>query len=358
MTDSLYETLNNTMGQTPSYDDKPAQLVHLRNDKGMTVTLMDIGATWLSCSVPVKSGQREVLLRAGNMKEHVRQTAFLGAIVGRFANRLKSGRFTIGSDTFQVSTNEGENTLHGGRKGFDKRRWTIINPSEREVTFSLKSADGDQGFPGNLSASVRYFLTDDNRLEIHYQADVDKTCPVNLTNHAYFNLSGIDNLQSCLDHSMQMDAPYYLPTEKDMLPTGECKPTQGTVFDFAKRKRIGEHFLEDEDQMTASGFDHAFILNETKTDGQRAVVSLMSPDGDLEMQIRTTKPAIQVYSGNFLQGVIGTKGEYANHAGIALETQYLPDGPNHSEWKGMTGVISAGEPYRHLTSYTFITRAL
>lgn len=353
MTLSIFETLDNTMGQTPSYDGKPAKLVHLKNANGMTATLMDIGATWLSCSVPVKSEQREVLLRTKNMEEHVRQTAFLGAVVGRFANRIKAGQFEIAGQVFKVSTNEGENTLHGGVDGFDKRRWDIAKQSAQEVMFTLHSSDGDQGFPGDFSTSVRYCLTDENSLEIHYQADVDKDCPVNLTNHAYFNLSGINTLQSCLDHSMQMSALYYLPTATDMLPTGELKATEGTVFDFAAEKRIGNHFLEDADQKIASGFDHAFVLDKEKTDGQQAVITLVSPNGDLEMQVKTTKPAVQVYSGNFLQGVVGVNGEYANHVGIALETQYLPDGPNHPEWQGMNGVIRAGETYAHQTSYTF-----
>ena len=249
----------------------------------------------------------------------------------------------------------GHSSRHGGGRGFDKCRWNVEGLSDKEVTLTLVSPDGDQGFPGELRASVGYRITDDNSVEIYYQANVSKDCPVSLTNHAYFNLSGIGQLESCLEHSMQISAPFYLPTGKDMLPTGKLKPTLGTAFDFNERKRIGDHFLKDSDQRIANGFDHAFILDKGKTDGKQTAITLFSPGGDLQMQIKTSKPAVQVYSGNFLKGIKGVNGEYENYSGIALETQYLPDGPNHPEWLGMNGVLSAEEQYSHSTRYSFLS---
>ncbi|WP_243694235.1 galactose-1-epimerase [Vibrio viridaestus] len=353
MTLSVCESITKAMTQSPSYDDGIAKVIHLTNSNGMSATFMDIGATWLSCTVPVNGTQREVLLRSKNMDEHTKQTAFLGAVVGRFANRLKDGVFSIHDASFQVTKNEGTNALHGGIEGFDKRRWEVIDQANQKVTFGLTSADGDQGFPGKLVATVQYVLTENNAVEIHYNASVDKDCPINLTNHAYFNLSGTDVLTSCLEHSLTMDATHYLPTESDMLPTGELKVTKGTVFDFSSGKKIGEGFLEDDDQKIAGGIDHAFLLEPSKTDGESVAISLLSPDGCLEMTVKTTKPAVQVYTANFLQGVVGPEGEYENYSAVALETQYLPDGPNHPEWGEWMGVTAANEPYKHKTTYTF-----
>jgi len=354
MTSSVFERLDETMGQGSSYDSNAANIVHLVNCNGMTASFMDIGATWLSCSVPVKGEQREVLLRSKNMKEHMRQTAFLGAVVGRFANRIKLSSFEMSGQIFNITSNEGKHSLHGGCSGFDKRRWVIEKQSKQDVVFSLVSPDGDQGYPGQLMASVHYCLKDDNCLDIFYQADIEKEGPVNLTNHAYFNLDRDDFPQNCLEHSMQMKAPYYLPITEDMLPTGEFKSTQSTVFDFSIEKKIGDHFLEEDDQITASGFDHAFILDKKVTDGKQDAIKLISSNRDLEMIVKTTKPAVQVYTGNFLHGVVGPNGPYSNHAGIALETQYLPDGPNHPEWQGMNGLFLSGSKYSHQTSYQFV----
>ena len=188
------DAITSAMTNEPWHDGKPAKVIHLTNNNGMSVSVMDVGATWLSCRLPIgnepHTGFREVLLRSLNMTEHKQQQAYLGAVVGRFANRIKDGQFSLGERVYTVVNNEGRNSLHGGGDGFDKRRWKVRNQTEQAVTFTLFSVDGDQGYPGNSDVSVTYTLTEQNRVQILYQATCDQDCPVNLTNHAYFNLDG------------------------------------------------------------------------------------------------------------------------------------------------------------------------
>lgn len=350
---SVLTQLENTMGSTQAFDGAPANLVHLQNAKGMTASFMDVGATWLSCTLPLDTGRREVLLRSPDMVEHMKQTAYFGTTVGRYANRIDGGRFSINGEEFQLSQNEGNNILHGGKDGFDKRRWTIEHQTETSVTFGLTSKDGDQGFPGNLVARVTFALSDDNAVEIEYYAECDKTCPVNLTNHAYFNLAGEGSGAKSLEHTLLMHATHYLPTRADLIPVGEWKNVTGTAFDFSTAKTIGRDFLADDDQKLAGGYDHAFIFDAAYCDGKKAAATLISPDGAVTMAVATTKPAIQFYSGNFLEGTLGASGTYALYDGLALETQFLPDGPNHPEWGMLSGILQAGETYRHTTRYAF-----
>ena len=210
---TYFEQLEQAMAQTPSFDGQPAKLVHLTNSHGMTVSFMDMGATWLSCTLPVNGDQREILLRSANMAEHMKQDAYFGSIVGRYANRIAKGQFTIDGQRYQLGINNGENSLHGGLEGFDKRRWAIVEQDDQQVAFALHSADGDQGYPGNLDVKVVYTLTDDNELHIAYQALTDQSCPVNLTNHAYFNLAGEASEAKSLDHTLQLKTRHYLPTD-------------------------------------------------------------------------------------------------------------------------------------------------
>ncbi len=350
---SHFNQLEQTMAQGPSFDGRPAELIHLTNHNGMTASFMDIGATWLSCTLPVKGEQREVLLRSPDMAAYMKQSAYMGAIVGRFANRIAKGQFEIDGHRYQLGINNGENSLHGGLDGFDKRRWNIIERSEQHVTFSLNSVDGDQGYPGNLDVKVTYRLTDDNAVAIEYQAHTDKTCPVNLTNHAYFNLAGEGTQAKSLDHSLQLNAEHYLPTDAGLIPTGALKPVKQTSFDFTALKPVGREFLSDEDQQLAGGYDHAFVFVPEVTDGVQEAVRLVAPNQDVVMKVFTTKPAIQFYSGNFLAGTPGASKEYALYDGLALETQYFPDGPNKPEWGLNSGVLSSGECYQHQTTYQF-----
>ncbi|EMC9922258.1 galactose-1-epimerase [Vibrio parahaemolyticus] len=350
---AYFQQLEQAMAQTPSFDGQTANLIHLTNANGVTASFMDIGATWLSCTLPVNGENREVLLRSPNMAEHMKQDAYFGSIVGRFANRIAKGQFEIDGEKYQLGINNGENSLHGGLEGFDKRRWKVEEQNDQQVTFSLRSPDGDQGYPGNLDVKVTYTLTDENELAIAYDAKTDKTSPVNLTNHAYFNLAGEASRAKSLDHTLQLNAGHYLPTDAGLIPSGEQKPVSGTSFDFTEPKSIGQEFLAEEDQKTAGGYDHAFLFIPEVTDGVSVAAVLIAPKEDVVMKVKTTKPAIQFYSGNFLAGTPGASKTYERYDGLALETQYFPDGPNKPEWGLNNGVLSSGDCYQHQTTYQF-----
>lgn len=353
MNNSYFEEIERVMTESVAFDGHPAQLVHLENCNGITASFMDIGATWLSCYLPIGKNGREVLLRSPNMTEHKKQTAYFGSIVGRYANRIAKGVFHIDGVSYQLGMNDGTNSLHGGCIGLDKKRWKIEQQDKQQVVFTATSPDGDQGYPGKLSIKVTYTLTDDNELSIAYQATTNKATPVNLANHAYFNLAGESSTFKSLDHTLQLKAPYYLPTNDELIPTGELKSVQGTSFDFTQGKAIKADFLTDEDQQLAGGYDHAFIFDSKFTDGNQVVATLTSPKQDLKMEIRTSKPAIQFYSGNFLAGTAGKSKQYELYDGLALETQFYPDGPNHPEWNEAAGILKPEESYNHSTVYHF-----
>ncbi|MEF1202075.1 galactose-1-epimerase [Vibrio owensii] len=348
-----FENLQQAMANTPSFDGLPAKLIHLTNSNGMTASFMDVGATWLSCTLPINGEYREVLLRSPNMDEHMKQGAYFGSIVGRFANRIGKGEFELEGQRYQLGINNGENSLHGGLEGFDKRRWTIVKQDSQQVVFELHSEDGDQGYPGNLDVKVTYVLTDDNEVSIAYEASTDKACPVNLTNHAYFNLAGEGSDAKSLDHELQLNAAHYLPTDQGLIPTGDLKPVEGTSFDFSSVKLVGRDFLSEPDQKTAGGYDHAFVFKPEVTNGVSVAAVLISPQQEVTMTVKTTKPAVQFYSGNFLAGTPGKSKSYELYDGLALETQYFPDGPNKPEWGVNSGVLNSGDCYQHQTIYGF-----
>lgn len=229
-----------------------------------------------------------------------------------------------------LSPSQGVNQLHGGPEGFDKRRWQIVNQNDRQVLFALSSDDGDQGFPGNLGATVQYRLTDDNRISITYRATVDKPCPVNMTNHVYFNLDGEQS--DVRNHKLQILADEYLPVDEGGIPHDGLKSVAGTSFDFRSAKIIASEFLADDDQRKVKGYDHAFLL-QAKDDGKKVAAHVWSADEKLQLKVYTTAPALQFYSGNFLGGTPSRGTEpYADWQGTALESEFLPDSPNHPEW--------------------------
>lgn len=341
------------MTETVAFDGLPAKLIQLTNKNGMSVTFMDIGATWLSCIVPVKNESREVLLGVATMSDFEKHNTFLGGTVGRYANRIKQGRFAIEGRTYQLETNQLGNTLHGGPDGFDKRRWQIDQKSKHSVTFSLLSCDGDQGFPGELQTSVCYSLTQDNRVDIRYKAKTDKATPVNLTNHAYFNLLGAESGEDCKNHQLQINADRYLPTDEQGIPLGSFANVTGSSFDFLVSKKITKDFLMGEQQQLSKGYDHSFLLNNDSLQG-RCAAEIIAPDNSLTMKVYTNKPAIQLYTGNWLANTPNRLGGvYADFAGVALETQFLPDAPNHPEWDQPCSILAVGKEYDYQTLYQF-----
>ena len=348
-------TLITTMTEDNAPDGQPANLITLQNTQGMTAVVMDIGATWLSCTLPIPGqAPREVLLGVSNMADFISQSTYLGATVGRYANRINKGQFSINKQTYQVDTNQAGNCLHGGSDGFDQRRWQISSQTAHSVTFTLLSEDGDQGFPGTLTASVNYTLTEQNQMQISYHAVTDKATPVNLTNHAYFNLDDAEPASDCRKHSLKIDADQYLPTNETGIPLDGLTPVTDTSFDFRQAKLIKQDFLQDQQQQLCKGYDHAFQLN---TDGQlgQLAAQLTSTDKAVTLNLYTTKPAMQLYTGNWLAGTPNRNaGVYSDYAGIALETQFLPDSPNHPEWSSNAAILAAEKEYYQKTIYEFI----
>jgi aldose 1-epimerase len=352
MTLSRAAQLQKSMVIDPALDGESAKLFVLKNLQGMSVTLMDIGATWLSCEIPVGSEVRDVILGVNTMADHQRQSVYMGATIGRFANRIDLGRFDIEDKRYQVLTNQGTNVIHGGPEGFDQRRWRGVQQNEHVVCFTLESCDGDQGFPGNLQVKVTYQLSEENELSIDYKAVTDKSCPVNLTNHAYFNLMGNKSNQDCLTHYLMIQADEFLRNNELGIPVGTFDSVKKSSFDFRTLKEIGKDFLTERDQRIVAGYDHSFLIDKEAQNGVAVAARAISPDGKVMLELRTTKPAIHFYSGNYLAGTPNCSGgEYRNQSAFALETQFLPDSPNHPEWEQPCPILSPGEIYSYLTSY-------
>lgn len=335
-------------------DGQPPRLIELAHASGVQLTLMDWGATWLSCQVTVGDAQREVLLGCSQFEDWFTQTAYLGATVGRYANRIGHAKFTRGNQLFHLAPTKGGHQLHGGPDGFDRRRWQILEQSAEHVLLGIDSADGDQGFPGNLSATVCYRLISDARISMEYAATVDKPCPVNLTNHAYFNLDGAAT--DVRQHKLRIAAHQYVPTDPDLIPLGSLAAVEGTSFDFNQFKTVARDFLADEQQRQAQGYDHAYLLDVQCRDMAAVAATAVSGDGRLSMDLYTTKPGLQFYSGNYLAGIPARHGGvYEANQGLALETQFLPDSPNHPEWPQTDCWLQPGETYRHTTVLAFRT---
>lgn len=333
-------------------DGQPFKVITLHNANGMVVTLMDWGATLLSCRVPMKDGsERETMLRCPSPADYMQQTAFLGASVGRYANRIAHSQFPFEDNIVHLSTSTPPHHLHGGAEGFDKRRWSMVRHHAHEVMYRLTSPDGDQGFPGTLQITARFTLEEDNCLCIEYRATTDKPCPVCLTNHAYFNL---DSQHSDVrQHPLQILADHYLPVDSQGIPRGELTPVAGTHFDFRHAKTLAEDFLQDPDQQAVQGYDHSFLL-QAKGDLAQAAARLWSADHRLQMTVYTTAPALQFYSGNYLAGTPAHgKGQYQAYDGLALESEFLPDSPNHPEWPQADCWLLPGEEYLSMTKYQF-----
>ncbi|EEX38786.1 aldose 1-epimerase [Vibrio furnissii CIP 102972] len=349
----MVSPLFESMTREPFQDGNVATLVELTNRHGMRIVLMDIGATWLSCQLPLENEVREVLLGVDTMAAFEAQGCFFGATVGRYANRIAKAQYQYQGQTVHVTASQGENCLHGGQPGWSHRRWTLTRHTENQAVFSIVSADGEQGFPGHVEASVTYELTDNNEVCISYHAVTDKATPVNLTNHGYFNLMGADSGASVLHHKLQINADDYLPTDETAIPLGELYSVTDTGFDFRRIKPVGQDLMLDEQQVPANGYDHSYWLNDACRHGACAA-TLISDDELVTLHVYTDKPALQLYSGNWLQGNPGRHGSvYQNYQGLALETQFLPDSPNHPEWQQASCMLLPEQEYAYSTVYQF-----
>ena len=334
------------------YAQQP-RLVTLQNRHGMTVTLMDWGATWLSCQVPVADGSpRQVLLGCASAEHYDQQQVYLGATIGRYANRIAHAHLPYPDGDRQLVANQGANQLHGGKIGFDKQRWSILEHSLRHVRFLLNSPDGDQGFPGNLDIEVTYTLDDDNALSVRMRARSDRLTPVNLTNHAYFNLDGVNG--DIRDHRLQLQETQMLPIDGAGIPLGDIAAVAGSSFDFQTPRTLRRDFLQDPQQQIAKGYDHSFVLDAPGIQAEQWAARLSSADGQLTLELATTLPALQLYTGNYLAGTPAREGgEYRDYSGVALEPQFLPDSPHHPEWPQPSCWLEAGQVYDHTICYRF-----
>jgi aldose 1-epimerase len=329
----------------------------LANKSGASLTIMDLGATILTLNVPDRAGKLDdVVFGFDSAAPYLTDSPYFGAVVGRFANRIAKGKFTLDGQTYTLATNNNENHLHGGKVGFDKRVWKGEQVTTKDgpgVKFTLVSADGEEGYPGEVTASVTYVWTADNRLVMDYAATSTKATPFNISQHSYWNLGGAKSATTVLDHTLQIEADRYLPVDPTLIPTGELAAVEGTPFDFRKAKPIGKDIGATNEQLKiGGGFDHNWVLNGT---GFKKAGTLTDPASGRSLEISTDEPGMQFYSGNFLSGKVTGKGgnKYPHRSAVALETQHFPDSPNQKGFPD--AILSPGETYQSRTVFAFKT---
>lgn len=331
-------------------------ILHLRHPEGLSLELSTLGATWLSCEVPMPDGtRRAVILRRTEEGSAGARAAYLGNTIGRYANRIGGARIARGEEQWRLDTPQGQrHQLHGGPRGFHAREWNATEV-EGGVRFEIESPHGDQGYPGTLRVQVTYRLTAALAIEMETVAEVDRPSPVCITNHAYFNLDGAAT--DARAHRLQICAAQWLPVDGDLIPEGPLADVGGTGFDFRQPKTIGRDWLCDEQQRQAGGYDHAFLLDDDCRDMKRVAAELSSSDGRLSMQMHTTLPALQFYAGQMLQDIATPAGQPVPACGgVALEPQFLPDSPNHPEWPTPSCWLLPGDRYRHWIRWSFLPR--
>jgi aldose 1-epimerase len=343
-----------TFGKLPS--GEIAQLYTLRNQQGMEVKITNYGGIITHWTAPDQNGKYEdVVLGYDSLEGYLQSSPYFGAIIGRYGNRIAQGKFSLEGKNYTLATNNFGNHLHGGEKGFDKVIWQAkpIEGAEPALKLTYLSKDGEEGYPGNLQIEVIYTLKNDNSLRIDYQAVTDKTTIINLTNHTYFNLLG-EIKADILNHELSLQADKFLPVDSTLIPTGELKTVKGTVFDFTKRTKIGKGINDPKDEQIkrGGGYDHCWVLNPSK-DALRLAGQVLEPVSGRILEVFTTEPAIQFYTGNFLDGTItGKKGSvYKHRYGFCLETQHYPDSPNQKAFP--TTVLKPQEIYKSTTMYKF-----
>jgi len=337
-------------------DGTPIELYTLSNANGMEVGIMTYGGTVVSLTAPDRGGKyADIVLGMDHLEGYLKGVPFFGAIIGRYGNRIGNGQFKLDGKVYTLPKNDGDNTLHGGPEGFDKRVWKAkteggADGPALELTYTSK--DGEMGFPGTLAATVVYTLTAKNELKIDYSAKTDKPTVVNLTNHSYFNLAGAgegDNLQ----HQVTIDADRFTPVDKGLIPTGEFRPVKGTPFDFTKATAIGERIGQKDEQLQfGKGYDHNWVLNKGSA-GLTKAAEVYEPKTGRVMEVWTTEPGLQFYTGNFLDGTIHGKGGkvYGIRSAFCMETQHYPDSPNKPGFP--TTELKPGATYRTTTVYRF-----
>ncbi len=326
----------------------------LINQHGLEMSVINYGCTITSILVPDRQGQPgDVVLGFDSLDGYLGSNHYVGCVIGRYANRIAAGKFTLSGRNYSLQANLPPHHLHGGLNGFNKKLWSAV-PFENEegegVDFFYKSPDGEEGYPGTLDVMVRYMLSHENDIIFHYTAKTDQPTVINLSQHTYFNLN--DHDAGILEHELMLRADQYLPVDHQMIPTGEFKDVNGSPFDFRKMKQVGKDISAEDEQINiANGYDHNWVLAKKENELSEAAI-LYHHESGRKMQVYTTEPGIQLYTGNFLDQQIG-KGNSLNgpHAGLCLETQHFPDSPNQPNFPSV--VLNPGEPFQSTTILHF-----
>lgn len=324
----------------------------LRNSNGLEVHAINYGGIITHIKAPDKAGNMgDIVLGYDSLQGYLKETPYFGAVVGRYGNRIANGKFSLDGREYTLVQNNNGQHLHGGTKGFDKVFWNIEPQGGSKIMLTYRSADGEEGYPGNLDVQVEYELTDTNELRISYAATTDKKTVVNLTQHTYFNLTG-NASSDILSHELQLNADRFIPVSRTLIPLGELAPVKGTPFDFTTFTPVGQRIEAVHPQLQfAGGYDHCWVLS--STDSVKNAGSLYDPSSGRVVEVMTTEPGIQFYSGNFLTGSITGKGGvvYKRRWGLCLETEHFPDSPNQKQFPSV--VLNPGETYRTFTAYRF-----
>jgi len=340
-------------GKTPS--GETVELYTLKNAKGVEADISTYGGVVVALKVPDRTGALgDIVLGFDNFAGYLLPPPYFGALIGRYGNRIGHAQFTLDGVTYHLFKNDGDNSLHGGKRGFDKVLWKARPLDAHSLELKYLSKDGEEAYPGNLSVTVVYTVTDNNELKIDYTATTDKDTVLNLTNHSYFNLAG-EGKGDILAHQIMINADKFTPVDKGLIPTGELRNVAGTPFDFRQPHVIGERINANDEQIVLGhGYDHNFVLNRTG-DGLSLAARVTEATSGRVMEVLTTQPAIQFYTGNFLDGTIHGKGSkvYGRRSALCLETQHYPDSPNHPDFP--TSELKPGETYHQTTVYRFST---
>jgi aldose 1-epimerase len=337
-------------------DGRPLNLVTLRNQSGIEIRISTYGGIILSLSTPDRTGTADdIVLGFDTITPYFDKSPYFGCLIGRYCNRIAKGKFTLDGKTYTLATNNAPNHLHGGKKGWDKVVWTsepFQNAEGVGTKLSYTSQDGEEGYPGTVKADVTYTLNEKNELTVDYHATTDKPTIINLTQHSYFNLAGA-KAADILGHELMLNADQYTPVDATLIPTGELAKVDGTPFDFRTSTKIGARINDANEQLKRGlGYDHNWVVKRQGT-ALALAARVVEPVTGRTMEITTTEPGIQFYSGNFLDGTITGKGGrvYAHRSGFCLETQHYPDSPNHPTFPSTT--LRPGEEYRSRTVFTF-----
>lgn len=337
-------------------DGVAVNIYTLTNDKGVEARITNYGGIVVSLKTPDRNGAlADIVLGFDSLDGYLSNPGpFFGALIGRYANRIGHAHFTLNGVEYKVDKNDGENSLHGGARGFDQVVWTPRELPDGGLELTYLSKDGEEGYPGNLKVTVTYHLTDSNDLRIDYAATTDKDTVINLTNHSYFNLKGAGE-GDILGHLLTLNADRYTPVDAGLIPTGELRSVSGTPFDFRKPTAIGARIEQNDEQLKLGhGYDHNWVLNRSGN-GLTLAARVEEPSRGRVLEVRTTQPGIQFYTGNFLDGAITGKGGkvYARRSGLCLETQHFPDSPNHPEFPST--LLKPGQTFHSTTVYRFLT---